>query len=208
MSEFDEQLLQRVKLGDREALRDLLRRYGPSVRERIDREIEPIWRSSLDADDVMQVTYLEAFLDQDRLVAESGPAFAAWLDRIAMNNLRDARRELGRGKRPHPARRVTGDGDRDASCVALVEMLSDGGDTPSRGVARAEVGQVVRALVERLPADYAEVIRLYDLDGQSIGDVAARMSRGTGAVHMLRLRAHDRLRLMIGRETDFFSNPT
>ena len=51
------------------------------------------------------------------------------------------------------------------------------------------------------------MIRLYDLEGRPIAEVAAEMGRSSGAVHMLRARAHDRLRELLGPESAFFTNP-
>src|SRR5262245_41546544 len=46
--------------GDRDALTRLLKKFGPQVRARL--SISSSWQSVLDLDDVMQVTYMEAFL--------------------------------------------------------------------------------------------------------------------------------------------------
>jgi RNA polymerase sigma factor (sigma-70 family) len=205
MDQDDKTLLQRAAEGDRESLRILLQRFGPIVRDQIEREIGQIWRASLDADDVMQVSYLEAFMRQRSLAARTGETFKAWLGQIARNNLRDAIKELSRKKRPHPAHRVQHAAAANESYVAFLDVLSDGGETPSRHVARDEAAQVLRSLIERLPADYARVIQLYDLEGREIAEVAEVMERSVGAVHMLRFRAHDRLRDWIGAETNFFS---
>ncbi|MHC5109075.1 MAG: RNA polymerase sigma factor, partial [Planctomycetota bacterium] len=59
--------------------------------------------------------------------------------------------------------------------------------------------------LESLPADYETAIRLYDFDGMTIDDVADQMNRSTGAVHMLRARAHDRLRELLGPAIDSLS---
>jgi DNA-directed RNA polymerase specialized sigma24 family protein len=120
------------------------------------------------------------------------------------NTLRDAIKVLERKKRPDPARRVYAPAG-DESYVALVDLLGETTTTPSRNVAAGEVGRIIRDMLDRLPADYASVIRLYDLEGQSAPDVAAAMGRSPGAVHMLRARAHDRLRSLLGTETSFFS---
>jgi DNA-directed RNA polymerase specialized sigma24 family protein len=45
--------------GDGKALTALLRDCGPLVRQRL--SISPVWQATLDLEDVMQVTYLEAF---------------------------------------------------------------------------------------------------------------------------------------------------
>ena len=202
----DQELIDGVLAGDREAMRQLLGRCGPAVSDTIRREIGKTWQSLLDADDVMQVSYLEAFLQQDGIKAQTPAAFEAWLRKIAMNNLRDAVKELGRQKRPHPARRVVATaGAQDDSYVSLIHTLSDGGSTPSRAVARDEAAAAIEKVLQRLPDDYAQVIRLYDLEALPATEVAGRMQRSAGAIHMLRARAHDRMKRLIGGETDFFS---
>lgn len=51
--------------GDADALTTLLKTHGPGVRRRL--SIDPVWRTSFDLDDVLQVTYTEAFLHIDQL---------------------------------------------------------------------------------------------------------------------------------------------
>lgn len=158
----------------------------------------------IDADDVMQVTYMEAFLQIERLSAKDPESFRAWLRRIAQNNLRDAIRELERLKRPHPDRRMHRPAGND-SYVTLIEVLGSSGVTPSRAVAAAEAAAVIQAALTQLPPDYARVITLYDLESLEIADVAEQLGRSPGAVHMLRVRAHDRLRACLLQESDFFT---
>lgn len=198
------QRLESAIAGDAEALRALLAEHGPAVWSRIDGEIGKAYRSAIDADDVMQITYMEAFLQAARLEARSEGEFHAWLYRIAQNNLRDAIRALERKKRPSPTKRVgtLGGGD---SYVGLVELLGETSETPSRAVAAGEAARAIDAALGELPPDYALVIRLYDLEGKPIGEVAERLKRSSGAVHMLRARAHERLREVLGSATDFFS---
>ena len=205
MADEETTLVERAADGDVEALKTLLARHGPAVWTTVNAEIGTQWRSLLDADDVMQVTYLEAFLQIGRMTGRDGDAFASWLRRVAINNLRDAVKELGRKKRPNPAHRVHATAGED-SYVTLVDRLAAPGATPSRQVARDEAVAVIDATLQRLPPDYATVLRLYDLDGHEIAQVAAAMGRSTGAIHMLRARAHDHLRLQLTSETDFFTN--
>jgi len=106
MAAPEEELFDRAVAGDTLALRALLERYGPQVRSRISGKISKRWQAVLDVDDVMQVTYLQACLHIDQLVERTPAAFAAWLTRIAENNLRDAISELERPKRPPPEKQV------------------------------------------------------------------------------------------------------
>lgn len=205
-SSEDLQLIERATAGDAAALRTLLERCGPQLSREMRGQIAPVWRSQIDADDVMQVTYLEAFLQLHTLLVRDAAGFYSWLRRIALNNLRDAIKELERKKRPNPSRRVDGPTSEE-SYVALVEALGATSATPSRDAARREIGGIIERTLERLPPDYRRVIRRCDLEGRDAGEVAAEMGRSPGAIHMLRARAHDRLRALLGSEADFFSRP-
>lgn len=60
-------------------------------------------------------------------------------------------------------------------------------------------------MLSRLPADYERVIRMYDLEGRGIEEVASELGRSSGAIYMLRARAHERLAGLLGSESRFFS---
>lgn len=204
-SESDADLLHRAASRDTAALRDLLKRFGPKVRAAIRGKIDARWRSVLDEDDLLQVTYLEAFLHIDQLIARDTDSFVGWLIRIAQNALRDAVKGLERQKRPHPARRVQ-EAPQQSSCVALLEILGVTTTTPSRNAAENEAGRAIEAALKTLPADYRTVVRLSDLEGKSTAEVAAAMGRSVGAVLMLRARAHARMQESLGAASKFFSD--
>lgn len=185
----------RAVSGNRDALVELLDRHGPSVERSL--RISAAWQGRLDAADVMQVTYLEAFLRIATFDSERADAFPAWLRRIAEHNLLDAIRELESERNRSAPRRVRAFGAEE-SYVALLDVLSGSGGTPSQSVRREEAGAMLAEAIDRLPADYAKALRLYDLEGRLIDEVAAEMGRSPGAVHMLRLRAHERLRELLG----------
>jgi RNA polymerase sigma-70 factor (ECF subfamily) len=187
--------------GDSEALRMLLLRFGPEIERGL--EIHPKWRSVLEPGDVMQITYLEAFLHIDRFDAQRGEPFVHWLRRIAENNLRDAIRALGRQKQPQPERRVVAPQSAE-SMAALVELLGATNTTPSRGVVVAEAHERLSAALEALPEGYQTAVRMYDLEGRTIEEVAAALGKSPGAVHMMRARAHDRLRELLGTPSGVF----
>lgn len=204
--ELDERaLLTHAAEGDDEALAVLLGQFGPAVRGQVEVSLGDKWRSLLDADDVMQITYLEAFLQIGRFENRGDGAFRAWLTRIAENNLRDAIRELERFKRPQPEQRIVDPRNSDTS-VALLEQLSGTSASPSRAANLAEVKRSLDSALDELPDDYAAVIRLYDLESRPVEEVAAALCRSPGAVFMLRSRAHDRLREQMGPATKFFTH--
>jgi RNA polymerase sigma-70 factor, ECF subfamily len=191
--------------GDADAMTELLGEHGPDVERSL--SIAREWRSVLEPADVMQVTYLEAFLEVKRYDPDLAPPFRAWLQRIAENNLRDAIRGLQRRKRPQPANRIESPPTVD-STWELYAHLGVTTTTPSRYVTAQERLEHLDAALEALPDDYGQVVRLYDLQGLPIAEVARRMERSVGAVHMLRARAHDRLREMLSAKSGLFGTST
>ncbi len=89
--------------------------------------------------------------------------------------------------------------------VALVDLLAVSSTTPSIVAARDEAARHIEKSLKSLPADYEKVVRLYDLEGRPMDEVAREMGRSEGAAYMLRARAHDRLREEMGPAGNFFS---
>lgn len=203
MVEIDNGRLRRAVEGDAEALSELLRQHGPSVEATL--RIEKTWCAHLDPADVMQVTYIEAFRHIREFDLGRADRFEAWLRQMAENNLRDAIRGLKRQKRGGPAAggggRAGGDVHGDAALLLAVTT-----STPSRAARRGDRGQQLQKALSRLPPDYAQVVRLFDLEGRPVAEVATTMKRSQGAVHMLRARAHDRLRELLGPASAFLTS--
>ncbi|MCA9287330.1 MAG: sigma-70 family RNA polymerase sigma factor [Phycisphaerales bacterium] len=200
----DGELATRAAGGDDAAFAALLKRHGPTVRGRIKHAIGQHWKSVLDEDDVMQVTYLEAALKIATFSDRGEGSFVAWIQRIADNNLRDSIRGLERAKRPDPRKRLA-DKPPGESYAALVEVMGFTLTTPSVKAARGEMVTELDRALSKLPPDYEKVLRLYDLQGKDIESVAADLGKSQGAVYMLRARAQERLAEVIGNESRFFS---
>ena len=199
-----QELLFRAKQGDRDALADLLEHAGSQVAGRLHGSIGRQWQSVLSVDDVMQVSFLEAFLEFDRHEGTDVDSLVAWLTRIATNNLQDAIRGLQRDKRPPPSKRVQQLAPED-TYLTLVEQMGADTTTITSKAARSEAKRLLESSLQKLPRDYATVLRLYDLEGLSGHEVGEQLQRSRGAVHMLRSRALQHLRELLGAESNFFS---
>lgn len=204
MGNAHESVLKKAIAGDSPALAELLKEFGPQIRRRIAGRIAAHLRSSFDEDDVMQVTYLEAFLRIDQFTPTGPSSFQAWLRRIAENNLRDAVKELQRGKRPPPQKRVSAPRNDD-SYINLIGRLGASITSPSRHAAGQEAKQIIDSSLGHMPKDYRDVIRLYDLENRSAPEVANEMERSVGAIYMLRARALDSLQGLLPSESKFFT---
>ena len=204
MGTATDELVGRAIAGDDVALSELLQEAAPGLHGEFSRQIGDRYRSLVDADDIVQITCLEAFLRIRSFQPVGSGAFFAWLRRIAANNLRDAIKELERDKRPPPGRRAEV-GPGDASYVALVDQLAATTTTPSRICGGKELREGVEAGLRQLPADYERVLRLFELEGLSGQEVAERLGRGQGAVRMLLARARERLAEILSGSPQFAS---
>jgi RNA polymerase sigma-70 factor (ECF subfamily) len=198
----EEQLLEQAVAGDEAALTLLLEQVGPGLHAELESRIHPRYRGLVDADDIWQVTCLEAFLRIGTFVSRGAGSFAAWLRRIGENNLRDAIRELECEKRPPPDKRIF-DAPGDASYVMLLDNVAGKNTTVSRAAARSELKDIVEGALARLPRDYEQALRLYELEGLSAPDVAERMGRSHGAVRMLLTRARECMAEYLGSESRY-----
>lgn len=191
-----EKLLELARAGDQNSLAMLLDELTPELRRRVAAKMDGPWRSLIDEDDILQVTFIEACTRLEKFTGGGSNGFLAWLTRLADNNRIDAVRSLEGAKRPAPSKRVQPRTNDDSASV-LVELISGKNQSPSRSFAQSELKVFLDGVLEKLPTEYEQVIRLYDLMGKTATEVAAEMGRSEGAIYMLRARAHERLKDVI-----------
>lgn len=189
--------------GCADSLASLLEEVGPPVRRRID--VAPKWRTCFDADDVMQITYMEAFLRIGQFSGDDLASFTSWLHRIAQNSVHAAIRGLSRKKRPSPDQRVPIGSDGVCGCD-LPGPAGAPGDTPSRNASADESRRLIEQAMVRLPEAYADAIRAFYFEGLTGPDAARRLNRSRGAAFMLLARARDRLQELLGSASQFFTD--
>lgn len=197
-------LIDRAVNGDEEALTELLERFGPTVRQSLARSLPHRWQAVLSVDDVMQETYIDAFLDIGHFEPRGVGSFVAWLQTLARRNLLDALRMLEAEKRGRNRRSIKPE-SAEGSLLALAEQLGTTNATPSRHAAKREAGGKLQDAIQRLPETYRYVVEQYDLIGRPVDEIAAALSRSPGAVFMLRSRAHRQLGALMGTPSQFLS---
>ena len=149
MGETSDKLVVQAKLGDQEALCALLDLFSDQVASRLEKQINKKWKAALDIEDVLQVTYIEVFLQIGNFNGEEEKTFLAWLVRIAENNLRDAIRSLQCEKRPPPDKRVHAPSGQD-SHITLIELVAGSSVTASRKAGRNEACDLLDAALRKL----------------------------------------------------------
>lgn len=173
----DDELLDRVRSGQREYYEILIRRYN----QRLYRLVYPILGDRAEAEDVIQDTHLRALTHLDQFAGRS--SFATWLGRIGIYEA------LGRLRR---RRRVEAAGP---------SLSADGTPNPEQQAIGAEIGHVLRRSVRRLPEAYRSVVVARLVHDLSTLETCQRLKLSEEAVKtrlhrakaMLRRELHGRL---------------
>lgn len=205
-TQVDEQLTRKAVAGDEVALSQLLFRHHDRLVADIGSKLPSDLRGSVAAEDIAQETYVVAFQRIAAFNPEDHPRFFGWLSAIAKNRLMDAIKAQRAAKRGG-GRVASFDATEadDLEMVRLLEVLASHSRTPSRSAAGHEAAEAVARALENLPPDYREVLRLRFLEALPVAEVATRMDRSPGAVHMLCQRGLQTLRQVLGDASRFLS---
>jgi RNA polymerase sigma-70 factor (ECF subfamily) len=193
-----ERMIQEARAGTDAVLGPLLDLYRNYLRLLARLEIGRRLQGKLDASDLVQETFLEAHRHFAQFQGTSEAQLVSWLRQIlaakAANLLRHYLGTQGRDVRLE--RELAADLDNSSRLVG--EKLIASVSSPSQQAARREQAVLLANALERLPADYREVIVLRHLESQSFPEVARFMGRSVDSVQKLWLRALARLRRAFG----------
>jgi RNA polymerase sigma-70 factor, ECF subfamily len=187
-------LLSAFRAGDRTSGDALLRRYEPWLRLLARVQMQSQFLAKFDVSDVVQQTMLEAARAFPQFRGTTEMELTAWLRQILAHALaHEIRRYRGVQKRDLH-REVPLDRQLTQTSRRLGDVLPATGTSPSQALIKHERQALLAQALERLPADYREVILLRNLEGLSHDEAAKRLGRNPGAVRMLWVRALGRLR--------------
>lgn len=169
----DEELLEGIQRGEREAFAVLVRRYEDAMYGYLKRYLG----DEALAEDVFQNTFLQVFRKIDRY--ELGRPARPWLYTIATNQALDA---LRRRNRQAMASLDSETADNDRSLPQLLTLLETKQPSPLDAVEAEERGQLVRASVDRLPDYLKQVVILAYFQGLKYGEIAEIVDIPVGTV--------------------------
>jgi RNA polymerase sigma-70 factor (ECF subfamily) len=175
--------------GDKIALKLLLTESHNRLTRYLSLKIPADLRASLDAEDVLQETYVRVFTHISQFVPSDGESFDRWVTTIAVRRLRSAVRRQRTARRSGHLAASTGGPSPEDSVIALLELLASPEHSPSQSVARREAVASMKNEIQTLPAHYRRAIELVYLAGRTVADAAREMGRTERAVHGLCRRA-------------------
>ncbi|HOW71193.1 MAG TPA: sigma-70 family RNA polymerase sigma factor [Phycisphaerae bacterium] len=206
-SDADDQLLDRAAAGDQTALESLLLNCYPHLAARIARKLPAAMKSQISPEDILQETFAEIFRHMGRFEAQGAKAFFRWVAGIADHRLVDAIKAQCAAKRGGGREPVDLAAAPEVSSAAdLLAVFAAHSRTPSRSAARHEAVAAVQAALNALGDDQREALRLRYIEGLPVAQIAERMSRTEGSVHMLCNRGLKELRAILGRSSEYLSH--
>ncbi len=179
----DETLVAKTLSGDREAYRLLVERY----QNRLLTMVTDILKSREDAEDVVQESFVKAFLSLRNFKGQS--SFYTWLYRIAYNMAIDVRRRSGRRGGNHVEykegvgvnRVATADGDTTRAIAGAAEHMQNV-EGPHAALVRKEAGQRLQQVLGELSEEHRAVIMLREVDGLNYDEIAHAVGVPRGTV--------------------------
>lgn len=179
--EEDYDLVELAQTGDSRAFETLMRRYTPPLT----RFLRRFMRDSDDVEDVVQETFIRAYMGINRF--RSNSAFSTWIIRIGINAAKDG---LALRQRQGPLLSSLGGEDDDSQTLA--EARADL-DTPESRLETKEAMTLLEAALATLPEEQRMSFELRELEGLTYEEIAWQMHCPVGTVRSRIHRARDSL---------------
>jgi RNA polymerase sigma-70 factor (ECF subfamily) len=171
-------------------LGQLLEEHRPRLLAMVQRRIDPALAARIDAEDVLAEAFFQARRRWRAFVSQSQMRPYPWLYRIVLDCLievwRRETRELRdpRGEMPWP----------DHSSIQLGLGLIHPGTSPSEAAVREELRQSMKRVLDLLPPDDRDILRMRHEDGLSHAESAEVLEITANATAVRYVRALKRLR--------------
>ncbi len=190
-------LLNRARTGDVAAREELFSKCRAYIGFLARSQMETWMNAKIDASDLIQQTMLDAHRGFEKFAGASEGEWIVWLKTILQNNAVDFCRRFKGTEKRNAGREISFAQSATQSLFGGAPEPSDAGDSPSQLMMQKENEILLADALEKLPADYQEVIFLRNMQRMSFKDVADRMGRSQGAVQMLWLRALKQLQELL-----------
>lgn len=174
----DQQLVERVKQGDKGAFDLLVIKYQNKVASIISRYVSDYHEVA----DVAQESFVKAYRAIESFRGDS--AFYTWIYRIAINTAKNYL--VSKGRRPPSSDMALDDPDR----IVMAEPLENR-DTPDGLLQRSQLEHLVRKTLTGLPEELRVALTLREFDGLSYEEISRIMECPVGTVRSRIFRARE-----------------
>ena len=189
-------LLDGARGGDQFAFEELFKRHRGQLRKAIAMRMDRRVAARVDASDVLQETYLEAFRRLPKYLRQDKMPFYLWLHWIAREKvLALHRRHLGAKKRAVTYEVPLLPADSSATFVSVI--IAGREPSPSQALAKTELAERLRLALGQLNDDERDLILWRHFEQLSAHDTAQLLQISEAAAAKRYIRAVERLRAIL-----------
>jgi RNA polymerase sigma-70 factor, ECF subfamily len=188
-------LIERTRNGDTSAFEELFNRHRGRLHRAIAMRMDRRVTARVDASDILQETYMEAFRRLPRYLEQEGMPFYFWLYWIAREKVIGLhRRHLGAGKRTvqHEVPLLPVD-----SSAQFVSGLIGRLPSPSQELAKTELAEQLRLALGRLDDSDRDLILWRHFEQLSAREMALLLDITEAAANKRYIRAVEKLRKLL-----------
>ena len=196
MAEETGEILGRAAAGDREALEQLFQRHRERLLRLVRYRMDPRLRGRVDASDIIQETWLEAYRRFEKYVGDQKMPFFLWLRFLTSQKImelhrhhlgaqrRDVRREVRLHRGPWP----------EATTTVLAAQLLGKATAPDRAAERAEQRLQLEQALNSMDRLDCEVLVLRHFEQLTNAETASELGIETSAASKRYIRAIRKLK--------------
>ncbi len=191
MNTADEaELIEQARWGDEAALGSLLDVRRVTLRQLAENGLPDRIKARVDASDIVQQTCLSVFRQIAAFQGKDPAQFEAWIRQIHERNIQNAIRDQLRTQKRGDGREEALDGK---------ELDESGQISPSGHAMQREEAFRLAALLNRLPVEERDVLRLRYILGRTLADIAKELQLTREAVIWRMQQGMKRLRQWLPR---------
>src|SRR5262245_6290221 len=173
-------LLEQARQGHRDALGRLLEAQRAGLRRLAERQLKGRIAARVDASDLTQQAFLEAYRSFPQFAGRDVRELLAWLQGILDHKVAGAIRDHALLQKRNVGREQSMDDSRGGESPLREELDADI-TSPSQKAIRGEDADRLSRALAALPDDQREAVRLRHLEGWALADIAARLGRTPAA---------------------------
>jgi RNA polymerase sigma-70 factor (ECF subfamily) len=175
----DQQLVERVQQGDKNAFNLLVMKYQNKVMSLIGRYV----RNQADVADVTQEAFIKAYRALANFRGDS--AFYTWLYRIGINTAKNHLVSLGKRPKAMDANEI----EEMENYESMSELRVS--ETPESTMMSNQIAETVNGAIQNLPDELREAISLREIDGLCYEEISELMDCPIGTVRSRIFRARE-----------------
>jgi len=206
MSDNDDQLVERVKQGDSDALGEFIESRRNQLLAFINRNLSTALASKVEASDLLQEVTIHALRGLPDMEFENRDPFN-WLCQVAERRIIDAHRKYIGAQKRSADKEVSGNAPvggttSSAGQGGLIDMLVVTMTTPSQAFSREQREYKLQEALASLPEESQEALRLRYVEGLPTKQIAQQLGKTDGSVRVLLSRSLSKLQGILGPDAN------